>query len=275
LPAIILYFSFFIIPAIQGIYYSFTYWNIFDARFVGIDNYINLLTDRSLNVAIKNTFIFTVLTTFFKMIVGLALALIFNKKFKTADIVRSIYFMPSTVSNVAIALTFSVILHPEGILNSTLRGVGIGFLAKDWLTDVHIVMYSISAIEVWKWSGFTMVILLAGLQSIPNEYYETAEMDGSSAINKFKHITFPLLMPAMNNALLISLIGGIKVFDLVYALTGGGPGNASEVLNSFVFKAYLSGNYGEACAAGLMTALAAALISLPVIKFLRKREVEV
>jgi raffinose/stachyose/melibiose transport system permease protein len=251
-----------------------TNWNIFDARFAGFENYKNILTNPKINIAFKNTIYFTIVTTFFKMILGLFLAIVLNREIRTANIMRSIYFMPAIISNVAIALIFSSILHPDGILNSFLKAINMDFLVNNWLTDPNLVMFSVSSIEVWKWTGFTMVILLAGLQSIPTEYYEACKIDGATGFDKFRYITFPLLMPSFNNALIICLVGGLKVFDIVYALTGGGPGNASEVLNTYVFKAYGRGYYGEACAASVIIGVLIATISLFTLKPLRSKEVE-
>lgn len=274
-PGVIIYLVLFIIPVLQGIYYSFTYWSVFDARFAGLDNYINIITNPSINIAIKNTFIFTILTSFFKVVFGLCLAILLNRKIKRSNFIRSIYFMPAIISNVAVGLIFSAVLHPTGILNSFLKAIGFGFLAKSWLTDASIVIYSVSAIEIWKWTGFTMVILLAGLQTIPKEFYEAAEVDGATAWDKFKHITLPLLMPSFNNALIINIVGGLKVFDMVYSMTGGGPGNASEVLNTYVFKAFGHGFYGEASAASVILGVLVVTISLITLKPLRAKEVEV
>lgn len=275
-PAILIYIVFFIIPFFQGIYYSFTYWSIFDARFAGLENYINILTNPKINIALKNTFIFTGVTVVFKMGFGLILAIILNRKLKTANFMRAVYFMPAVISNVAIALIFSAVLHPTtGILNQFLNSAGLGFMAQNWLTNPKIVMFSISAIEVWKWTGFTMVILLAGLQTIPQEYYEAAQVDGVTGWQKFRYITMPLLMPSVNNAVILSIVGGLKVFDLVYAMTGGGPGNASEVLNTYVFKAYGNGFYGEACAASVILGILVVTVSLITLKPLKKKEVEV
>lgn len=274
IPAVILFTVFFIVPVIQGVYYSFTYWNISEARFAGLTNYINIITDPDLNITIKNTLIFTILTTFFKVFIGMLLAIFLNVESRLSKIMRSIYFMPAVISNVSVALIFSAVLYPTGILNSALGALNLQFLAKDWLTDTGLVIYTVSAIEVWKWSGFTMVILLAGLQAIPNEYYEASIIDGASAFKKFRYITFPLLMPSFNNALILSLVGGIKVFDIVYAMTGGGPGNASEVLNTYVFKAFGYGYYGEACAASVIVGILVVILSLSVYSPLRAKEVE-
>lgn len=273
-PAVILYFIFFLLPSLQGIYYSFTYWNIHDARFAGLVNYTSIFTDSNLNIAVKNTLIFAIISTVSKVGIGLILALLLNGNFRSVKVLRSIYFLPCIISNVAIALIFSSVLHPIGIINTMLNTIGLGSLAQDWLTNTSIVIYSVSAIEVWKWSGFTMIIILAGLQTIPVEYYEAANVDGVTGFNRFRYITLPLLMPSFNNALILNLIGGLKIFDLVYAMTGGGPGNASEVLNSYVFKAYGNGLYGEACAASVIVAVLVVIISMATYKPLRKMEVE-
>lgn len=273
-PALILYVIFFLLPSLQGIYYSFTYWNIRDARFAGIVNYINIFTDSNINIAVKNTLIFAIITTVFKVTFGLILALFLNRDLKLVRIMRTVYFLPCIISNVAIALIFSSVLHPEGFVNAALRAAGLGILAQDWLTNTSLVIYSISFIEIWKWSGFTMVIILAGLQTIPKEFYEASDVDGVTGFNRFRYITLPLIMPSFNNALIINLIGGLKVFDLVYAMTQGGPGNASEVLNSYVFKAYGSGLYGEACAASVIVAVMVVIISMATYRPLKRMEVE-
>ena len=274
IPAVLLFSLFFMWPTLQGVMKSFTYWNATSARFAGFDNYLSIIADSKMNIVLKNTFIFTVVTTLFKMFFGMILALLLNRRAASTKIIRSVYFMPAIISNISVALIFNSILHPLGIMNGLLKGLHLNFLAMNWLTDTKLVMYSISAIEVWKWSGFTMTMLLAGLQTIPAEYYEAANLDGASALQKFRHIQLPLIMPAFNNALIFSLIGGIKVFDIVYALTGGGPGSASEVLNSYVFKAYANGFYGEACAAGTIIGLFVLVITLLMLNPLRKKEVE-
>ena len=274
IPAVLLFSLFFMWPTLQGVMKSFTYWNATSARFAGFDNYLSIIADSKMNIVLKNTFIFTVVTTLFKMFFGMILALLLNRRAASTKIIRSVYFMPAIISNISVALIFNSIHHPLGIMNGLLKGLHLNFLAMNWLTDTKLVMYSISAIEVWKWSGFTMTMLLAGLQTIPAEYYEAANLDGASALQKFRHIQLPLIMPAFNNALIFSLIGGIKVFDIVYALTGGDPGSASEVLNSYVFKAYANGFYGEACAAGTIIGLFVLVITLLMLNPLRKKEVE-
>lgn len=166
-------------------------------------------------------------------------------------------------------------MHPStGLINRVLNAVGLHVLAQNWLTDSSIAVFSVASIEVWKWTGFTMALLLAGLQNISSEYYEAAEIDGVTEFQKFRYITFPLIMPAFNNALIISLIGGLKVFDLVQATTGGGPGSATQVFGTLIFKAFGSGRFGEGCAASVILAFLIIAISIPLYRFIAGKEVE-
>lgn len=273
-PALVLYLVLFVFTTLQGIFYSFTYWNFTSAKFAGLQNYINIFTEPSISIATKNTIIFAAVTTFFKVILGLLLAIFLNRNIRSANFMRTVYFLPCVISNVAIGLVFSGILHPDGMLNKLLNLVGLGIFAQEWLTDPKLVIFSLSFIEIWKWTGFTMMIFLSGLQTVSKDYYEAGEVDGVNSIQRLWYITLPLIMPTFNNALMVNLIGGLKVFDIVYAVTGGGPGSASEVLNSYVFKAYGNGRYGESSAASFVVAIMVVVISMSSYLFLNKKEVE-
>lgn len=274
-PGVLLYLIFFIIPSIQSAFYSFTYWDIFTVRFAGLNNYIDILTDKNLSITIKNTLTFTVVTTVFKVGLGMVLALFLNQKLRTEKFLRTVYFSPCILNNIAVGIMFTALLHPStGLVNNILRGLNLDFLAQNWLTDKNLAIYSVSAIEVWKWTGFTMVILLAGLQMIPTELYEVASVDGASSFQKFKSVTLPLMMPALTNAIIVNLMGGLKVFDIIYSTTQGGPGNATEVINSFVFKSFGQGRYGEACAGSVLLSIMVGIIVLFSYKILTRKEVE-
>lgn len=274
-PGTLIYVMLFILPVLIGLYYSFTNWDFFTARFTGFDNYISILTDSDMNISIKNTIIFAVVTTLLKVVLGMLLAVFLNRELKTKNFLRTVFYLPAVINTVAIGILFSAVLHPtDGILNKFLNALGLGILAQEWLTNIHIAIYSIAAIEVWKWTGFTMIIILAGLQTVSGEYYEAADIDGASAWKKFRHITFPLIIPAFNNALVGSIIGGLKVFDIVMVTTNGGPGSATSVLNTLIFKSY-GGNYqGEASAGSMILAILVALVAISTYIFIRKREVE-
>jgi len=274
-PGALVYFVFFILPSMQSVFYSFTYWDVFSARFAGFDNYKNILTDTNLNLSLKNTLIFTAVTSFFKVGLGMLLALFLNRGLKTENFLRTVYFSPCIINNIAVGLMFAAMFHPRtGIVNRSLYLLNLDALAQHWLTDRTIAIYSVAFIEIWKWTGFTMIILLAGLQMITKDYYEAASIDGASDFQKFRVITLPLIMPAVTNAVIINLIGGLKVFDIIYATTQGGPGSATEVMNSFVYKAFGQGRYGEACAASVLLALMVSVIVVLSYTALTRREVE-
>ncbi|WP_373231212.1 carbohydrate ABC transporter permease [Cohnella sp.] len=275
LPGCLVFLVFFIVPTLQGVYYSFTNWNGFEASWVGFDNFISFFQDRDLSKIVKNTLVFTAVTTFFKVGLGIAAAVFLNRKLKTKYFLQTVIFSPAILSNVAVGLMFVAILHPEaGLVNKLLNGLGLDFLAMDWLHDRRLALYGASSVEIWKWTGFNMVILLAGLQTIPRDFYEAADTAGASAWQKFRHITLPLLMPAINNVLVLNLIGGLKVFDMIAVTTNGGPGTATEVINTWIYKAYGSGLLGQSSAGSVVLAVLVTLVSLSTYYVLRKREVE-
>lgn len=239
----------------MSFYFAFTNLNgAFEVtRFVGFENFITLYENPDNILALKNTFLYAFITTLFKIVLGLALALLANQAIKSKIVLRSVLFFPVILSTVAVAIAFRALYHPStGLINVFLKAIGLESLAKSWLTDPSIVMYAISFVEIWKWTGFTMVLFLAALQSVPNDIIEAAEIDGATPWQRFRFITMPMLIPVLNTNVILSVIGGLKVFDIVYALTGGGPGNASSVINTAVFKAYAAGRNGEATAANLV-----------------------
>lgn len=277
-PGLLLYILFFIVPALGGLVLSFVKilgFNISSARFGGIQNYLDVFSQPNMRGAIFNSFIFAVVTTVFKMLIGLALAVALNKKLALTNALRTIFFLPAVINTVAVGLIFSSLMHPSnGLINSFLNAVVLSGLAQSWLVDTQLAIFSVCAIEIWKWSGFTMVILLSGMQTIGREYYEAAEIDGAGGWTKFRYITFPLLLPAFNNALILNIIGGLKVFDLIQATTQGGPGSATEVFGTIIFKSFGSGRLGEGCAASILLALIIAAIAMPTYKYIADREVE-
>lgn len=277
-PGIILFGMFFVLPTILGLILSFGNIKGFDIStlsFAGIINYKNIFTDRSMKTALGNSFLFAIGTTIGKMGFGLLLAIFLNRKIKSANLLRAIYFLPAIINPVAVGLIFTSLMHPTtGLINKFLNGVGLGLFAQNWLTNTKLAIWSVMAIEVWKWTGFTMSILLAGLQSIPEDYYEAATIDGATGFQCFKNITFPLLMPSINNTLILSIVGGLKIFDLVQATTGGGPGSATQVFGTLIYKSFGSGRFNEGCAAGIALALIIAVIVLPLNRYISEKEVE-
>jgi raffinose/stachyose/melibiose transport system permease protein len=275
-PAFALYVLFFLVPVVIGFWYAFTDWNMYLDRisFNGLANFRRMFTHRITSLAVRNTLLFSVVTTIGKNIFGLALALALNQALRSRNVIRTIFFAPSVLSYIVIGLLFSSILHPSGLLNAGLAAVGLGGLARSWLADRMIVMYSVSAVEIWQWAGFHMAIYLAGLQSIPRELGEACRIDGAGPWQRLWRVTLPLIVPTFNVNLVLSLIGGFKVFEQIYILTNGGPGTASQVVSTQILEAFGNGEWGYGTAVNLALFLFITLIALTVLNLLRRREVE-
>ena len=249
MPALAVYLVFVIVPAVTGIGYSFTDWNAYrkSVNFVGVENFAEIFSpDENYLLFIRNTLVFTVVTIILKTVLALALALLLNNSIKRlAHLYRVLIFLPAILPTLIVALIFKSILHPSnGLLNQTLRAVGLDILTQRWLVDPAIALFSVIGVDTWKGVGYIMVILLAGLQSIPRDYYEAAEIDGANAWQKLRYVTIPMLMPAIAVVTALNVLYGLRVFDIVYALTNGGPGYATEVLYTVIFKAFSQGQYG-------------------------------
>jgi raffinose/stachyose/melibiose transport system permease protein len=279
IPGLLIYFSFFILPSFAGLILSFFNVRTFrlsGVTYAGLDNYKRILSDHYLYISIKNTLIFAFVTTVGKVGFGLILALFVNHKFRGVRYLRTILFLPAVLNNVAVGLVFRAMMHPStGLINRFLKAAGLANLAQNWLTDPKIAIFSSAFVEIWKWTGFTMVILLAGLQSIDASFYEAAKLDGATAMQQFRYITFHLMMPAFTNALVVNMVGGLKVFDIVQALTKGGPGSASSVFGTIIFSSFGDGSYGVGCAASIILCISVLLIVLPTYKFFSNKEVEI
>jgi raffinose/stachyose/melibiose transport system permease protein len=249
MPALAVYLVFVIVPAVTGIGYSFTDWNAYNrnVNFVGFDNFAEIFSpDENYLLFLRNTLVFTIVSIILKTVLALALALLLNDTVKRlAHLYRVFIFLPAILPTLIVALIFKSILHPSnGILNQSLRAVGLDVLAQRWLVDPSIALFSVIGVDTWKGVGYIMVILLAGLQSIPRDYYEAAEIDGANAWQKLRYVTIPMLMPAIAVITALNVLHGLRVFDIVYALTNGGPGYATEVLYTVIFKAFSQGQYG-------------------------------
>jgi raffinose/stachyose/melibiose transport system permease protein len=275
IPGLVIYFVIYIVPTLSGIYYSFFNWDLFSAEFCGFQNYINILTNPRLSISIKNTFIFATLSSILKAAFGIFLAVMLNMKLRSRNFLRTVFYVPSILNNVAVSIAFIAILHPSrGMLNTSLNAIGLDFLALKWLTDTKLAIYTVSFIESWKWAGFSMLIVLGGLQSIDHSYYEAADIDGASGWKKFIHITFPMAMPAINNAVVLNIIGGLKIFDMIYVTTKGGPGRATTVLSIVIYEAFSNFRMGEASAGSIVLSFIVALFAITIYTNIRKKEVE-
>lgn len=278
IPAGLVYTIFFILPIVTALFYSFTDWNMdrFDSpKFVGMNNIINLFQDEIFLRSLWNTVLFAFSTTILKTVVGLVLALLVVKKFRGNSIFRTLFYLPCILSCMIVGLLFTGILKQDGLINNFLTVIGQADLARDWLGSYGTAMFWIIIIEVWMWAGFTMFLFISGLQAIPREYYESAEIDGASSWKRFTKITLPLLAPSFTVVVTFNITGGLKVFDLVYSLTGGGPGFDTQVLSTYTYRAFGMGLLGKSSASALILSIFIVGVTFVLNKFLRSREVDV
>lgn len=276
--ALVLYLLFFVLPSLMGFFYAFTDWNSYssDVNFVGLANFqLIFSSDQGYLHYIWNTVVFTVVTIVLKTVIALGLAVLLTQGLRRlAHLHRVVIYLPAVLPMLAVSLIFKSILNPaDGLLNTALRSVGLGFLAQKWLVDVHWALPSIIGVDTWKGVGYIMVILIAGIQAIPREYYEVASIDGSSAWKSFRYITLPLLMPVLAVTTVLNLLYGLKVFDIIFVLTNGGPGRATDTVYTVIFDEFSKGRYGVATALSSLLFLVMIVLGYLVIRVMH-REVE-
>ena len=270
LPGLI-YVIFFIVPTFASFYFSFTRWDLFTSTWIGLDNYRTFFAEQALITGLRNTLIYAVLTSGTKVVLGMALALLLTSQIIARGYLRSVVFFPVLVSTIGVGLTFTVLMNPErGLINQALGVVGVE--GPGWLTNPSLALFSIALVDVWKGVGLATVIYIAGLVSIPSEYYEAAAVDGASRWEIFKNIMLPLARPATATVITLSLIGGLRSFDLIWAMTKGGPGFASDVIASVIFKQYQAGFYGLSTAGSVVLFLVVTIIVVPLTWWLNRGE---
>ena len=276
-PAVIIYTVLFVVPVVLGLAYSMTNWNSMSdtVRFVGLKNFREIFSVSS--PYLKNlsiTLIFTVFTLIVKEGCGLGLALLVNSGIRSKSVLRAVFFLPQTLSPLIIGIVFISVLSPGGVVNAGLRLIGLDGLTRAWLVDPKFVLGATILVESWRMIGWNMVILLAGLQAIPLDYYEAAALDGASFRGQFLHITVPLLVPSLTITAVLNIIHGLKTFDLIFALTGGGPGHLTELLNVAVFREFSMGRYGMATALGVVVFAITATIAVAIKNAMMRNVVE-
>jgi raffinose/stachyose/melibiose transport system permease protein len=273
----VLYGVFYVVPSLFGIAFSFTDWSSYSSElnWVGLDNFARILSSGSTYArSIVNTIAFTIATIALKTVIALALAMLLTGAVRRLSyLYRALVFLPAVLPILVVGLIFRSVLHPAtGLLNESLRSVGLGDLAQHWLTDATIALGSVIAVDTWRGVGYIMVILIAGLQSIPRDYYEAAAIDGATAIGAFRHITLPLLMPVLAVTTVLNLLYGLKVFDIVFVLTNGGPGRATDTVYTVIFEDFSKGRYGIATALSTLLFLVMIVLGYLMIRVLRRDE---
>lgn len=260
LPALFFYIIFSIRPIIDTIQISFHVWNGVDPymEFVGFANYVDILTDAVFLTAFQNNIKWIIGTVLFPVMIGLILAVILSQKFiRLRLLFRVAYFMPVVISLVAVSIIWRWIYNPIfGILNRFLNGVGLGFLASDWLGDSSIALFSVLAAGSWTYFGFCMVIFMAALAGVDECYTEVAILEGANAIQTFFYVTLPMIKNIMTLLVINSLIGSLGVFDIIHTMTGGGPAHSTEVASTLMFRtAFQFREYGRSAAMAIILAI--------------------
>jgi raffinose/stachyose/melibiose transport system permease protein len=273
LPAFLVFFVLFLLPTFSSFYYSLTRWTLFESEFIGLDNFRLFFEEPALTKGLTNTVIYAFVTSGLKVVFGMLLAVLLTSSVLGRGYLRSIVFFPVLVSWIGVGLTFTVLLHPErGLVNNSLSLIGLA--GPGWLVDPSYALLSIALVDVWKGVGLATVIFIAGIASIPREYFEASRVDGTTPVTTFRYIILPLARPATVTVIILSLIGGLRSFDLIWAMTRGGPGFTSDVIASVIYKQYQAGFYGLSTAGNVVLFLLVTAIVLPLFTWLNRRVVE-
>lgn len=276
LPALIMFAVFIVYPFANGIRISFTNWNGFSQqyKYVGLENYKYMFSDKNMRIAFTNTIIYGVGSTIIQQILGLSYALLLNKAFRGRNFARTMIYLPVLIAPVIMGYMYYFFFqYNYGALNDIMVVLGIDKL--DWLGKGSRAVWIITLVNSLQFCGISMILYLAGLQGISKTFYEAANIDGATKYQQFKNITFPLLMPSVVTSLTLNLIGGLKLFDAIKALTNGGPGYSSHSMSTLIDYAYFRNQTaGYSSAMGIILFLFIFLVSLSLQSYFRNKEVE-
>lgn len=271
MPAFIVFVVFYLIPTVTSLYYSLTVWSIDGAEFCGLDNYKMFFSENSLSIGIKNTLIFSAVTCLIKVVLGFVIALFLTSAIRTKNLLRSVVFFPNLISTVAVGITFKALMHPtKGLINKFLELFGGGGI--DWLGNPKLALGSVIGVDGWKGLSMAVVIFIAGITAVDKTYNEAAEIDGANWWQRLRYIVLPLTRGSRNSVIILSFIGGMRTFELIWSMTGGGPGFATDVLASIIYKQYADGFYGLSTAGNVIMLVMIACLAYPLQAFLQRRE---
>jgi raffinose/stachyose/melibiose transport system permease protein len=272
-PAAVIYTVLFLVPTVASFYFSLTRWTLFDTEFIGLGNFVQFFQEPMLVKGFVNTFIYGLFTSGAKVVLGLLLAILLTSKILGRAYLRAVVFFPVLVSTIGVGITFRVLMDPyDGLINRALAAVGIQ--GPGWLTDPSLALISVALVDIWKGVGLATLIYMAGIAAIPREYFEAARADGVNAWQNFWYVTFPLVRPATATVIILSLIGGLRSFDLIWAMTRGGPGFTSDVIASVIYKQYQAGFYGLSTAGNVVLFMVVTIIIVPLSRWLNRKEIE-
>lgn len=269
---LILYALFFLLPSILGVFYSFTDWSRMTPKnglhFVGFQNYAEIFSGKNQYAAgILNTLKFTVISNLVKIIPALFFAILLQEGVRGKNFYRTVFYLPSILPFVVIGLIFtSVLNYSNGVLNNTFEFLHMSWAKQKWLSDLHVVWKSIYMVDAWRGIGYVMTIFIAGLNAIPRDYYEAARIDGANFWQRLWYVTLPMMRGAIMINLVFGVTYGLKVFDIIYVLTNGGPGHATEVITTYVYQLYGSGKYGVSTALSTVLLIVTAIVGIFIVK---------
>jgi ABC-type sugar transport system permease subunit len=276
LPPLLLYLLFMVYPFLQSIYLSFTSWNGVQPvkEWIGLENYRQLLRDTRLWGALQHNLIWVVICTIGPLVIGMVLALLLWRQPRGFTLFRLVYFMPQVLSVVVIGIIWNWVYNPIfGILNQALDAVGLQDISRGWLGDPNIALYAVLVAAIWSTVGFVFVIFLAGLQGVRKDLLEAATLDGANAWQRFWNVTVPQMGNVINVVTALLLIGGFNVFGIIVVLTGGGPGNATEVIATYTYKqAFTQNHVGYASTLALVMTVISLTASVTFIRLRERRE---
>jgi len=276
-PAIIIFLAFVIFPVVMAAYYGFYKWKGFGppTDFVGLDNYLIIFKDSAFHDAVLNNGLIVVASLVIQGPVAIALALLINQKMRGRSIVRVLIFVPYVISEVIVGTGWGLMLQTNGAVNDLLQKIGLSDTSIDWLSNPDIAFWSLMVIISWKYIGFAVILFLAGLQSIPEELFEAAAIDGASYWEMQRSITIPLLGPTIRIWAFLSIIGSLQLFDLVYIIWGqyvSGTAGVSTMAIYMVSEGRMSGNYGFGNAVAVVLFLISLVIALVYQRFVLRRD---
>ena len=254
-PAVVLYLMFSIYPFLQTLYYSFTNWDGFTTPVViGFENFRKILNDEVYRTAVIRIFIWAILSITFKVGIALVIAYILRKGSKGVSFFRTVVFLPYVISSSAMCLMFTIMYDKEiGLLNMVLRAIGVDSLTRYWLVDEKTVFYAVILIPIYQAIGYFFVILFAAMKDVPDDLYEAGRLDGTTPLTEFTRITIPYIWPTLVVCIVLAINGAFQNFDYIFIMTGGGPGHASEVPATYMYKSiFITGLYGYGSAAALI-----------------------
>jgi raffinose/stachyose/melibiose transport system permease protein len=277
LPALVLYSVFVLFPIVQAVHYSFFKWNGLTplTDFVGLANYQRAVAEPVFQGAVQHNVFVIVLSLAVQIPFALGLALMLSRRFRGRAILRLVFFAPYVIAEVITGVVWSLLLQPGGLAQGALTAVGLGSLYQPWLADPNTVMLAMFFVISWKYFGFHMILLLAGLQGIPHELEEAAAIDGATRRQAVRYVTLPLLGPTLRVSVFLSIIGALQLFDLIWITTGGGPVNASNTMATYMFdwgfKRFQLG-YGSAVAVILF--VFALILALAYQRWVLRRDID-